>query len=105
VAALDLIALREESLGGLCGTVSSVVFETELQLRRDDGKKVGFTGHFSSVVDIEVLDMSVVGRDITNMFHVIVDWPQQVVCLLRDRHSYRITPADPSPHPHTDPSA
>jgi hypothetical protein len=34
--------------------------------------------------------MSVLGRDITGLFAVIVDQPGNVVCLLRQRHRYMI---------------
>jgi hypothetical protein len=35
--------------------------------------------------------MSVLGRDITNLFASVVDWPQQVVYLIGQRHQYTIT--------------
>jgi hypothetical protein len=34
--------------------------------------------------------MSVLGRDIINLFALIVDRPQDIVCLLGQRHRYRI---------------
>jgi hypothetical protein len=34
--------------------------------------------------------MCVVGRDITNLFAVVVDRPQDVVCLIGQRHRYVI---------------
>jgi hypothetical protein len=34
--------------------------------------------------------MSVLGRDITNFFALIVDRPQEVVCLLGQGHRYLI---------------
>jgi hypothetical protein len=35
--------------------------------------------------------MSVLGRDITNLFAAIVDRPRDLVVLLGQRHSYTIT--------------
>jgi len=34
--------------------------------------------------------MSVLGRDITGLFALIVDQPGHVICLLRQRHWYTI---------------
>jgi hypothetical protein len=36
--------------------------------------------------------MSVLGCDITNLFTIIVDWPQHLVCLLGQQHQYMIIP-------------
>ena len=38
--------------------------------------------------DAATLDMSVLGRDITSSFAVIVDRPGKVVCLVGQRHRY-----------------
>lgn len=46
--------------------------------------------HYAAVTEPEALDMSVLGRDITEFFAVIVDHPGQVVCLVGQRHQYRI---------------
>ena len=35
-------------------------------------------------------DLSVLGRDITDLFAVIIDRPGNVVCLLSQRHRYTI---------------
>jgi hypothetical protein len=42
------------------------------------------------VTELEALDISVLGRDISGLFSVIVDQPNRVVCLLGPRHRYRI---------------
>ena len=79
-----------EQLSGVGGRASSVVFATEIRLTRDGGGKVLFRGHYAAVTELESLDMSVLGRDITNLFAVIVDRPGDVVCLLGHRHRYTI---------------
>ena len=38
----------------------------------------------------EQLEMSVLGRDITDLFALIVDRPRDLVCLIGQRHSYNI---------------
>ena len=47
-----------------------------------------FRGQFTAVTDPETLDMSVLGRNITSLFAVIVDRPGDVVCLIGQRHRY-----------------
>jgi hypothetical protein len=80
-----------EHIGGIGGLVESVVVETQIRLARENTGKVLFRGQYAGVTDVSVLDMSVFGRDLTNLFVVIVDWPQQVVCLLGQRHRFAIT--------------
>ena len=52
-----------------------------------------FRGQFAAATAAEVLDMSVLGRDITGLFTVIVDQPGDVVFLVGQRHRYRIEQA------------
>lgn len=35
--------------------------------------------------------MSVLGRDITNLFALIIDRPQDIVCMIAHLHRYSIT--------------
>ncbi len=92
LAALGLpLVEAAEHLGGIGGVVESVVVETQIRLTRDNRGKVLFRSHYAGVAEVDALDMSVFGRDLTNLFVVIVDWPQQVVCLLGQHHRYSIT--------------
>ncbi len=59
----------------------------------DDGQKVTFGGEFAAFTQDEALDMSVLGRDILNLFAVIIDKPDDAVCMVRQRHGYRIEQA------------
>jgi hypothetical protein len=91
LAALRLPPLAaSHQLGGVGGTAASVLVETQLQLRRENGQNVVFHGQYAAFTALEALDMSVLGRDITNLFAVIADRPQDVVCLLGQRHTYTI---------------
>jgi hypothetical protein len=56
----------------------------------DTGRPVLFSGQFAAVLELEALDISVLGRDITGLFAVIVDQPSGTVCLVRERHRYVI---------------
>jgi hypothetical protein len=79
-----------EQLGGVGGEFASVAVETRIQFPREDGVMVGFRGRFAAATNPEALDMSVLGRDITDAFAVIVDRPGNIVCLLGQRHRYNI---------------
>ena len=79
-----------ERLGGVGGAVASVLLDTQLRLLQEDGRPVTVRGPYAALTDPAALDMSVLGRDITGLFAVIVDEPGHVVCFLRQRHRYRI---------------
>lgn len=81
-----------ETIGGLGGVVDSITVETRIQFIRETGGPVSFRGRFAAVTDASVLDISVLGRDITDNFALIVDRPQGAVHLLSQRHSYSINP-------------
>ena len=84
------VEASSERIGGLGGLASSVSISTSIRLTRDEGRQVLFRGQFAAVTDLEALDVCVLGRDITGLFTVIVDQPSNVVCLVRERHRYRI---------------
>ncbi len=78
-------------LEGVGGRVDSVVVETCIVFREDQGGDVFFRGQFPAFTDVSALDMSVLGRDILNLFALIVDRPGAVVCLLGQRHTYTVS--------------
>jgi predicted aspartyl protease len=80
----------QESISGLGGIADSVIVETQLRLTRENAGKVVFRGQYAAVTELEALDISVLGRDITRLFAVIVDRLHDVVCLLGQRHRYTI---------------
>ena len=91
LAVLSLPPLApSQQLGGVGGVSPSVIVETQIQLARENNGRVLFRGQFAAFKDLEALDMSVLGRDITNLFAVIADRPRDVVCLLGQRHTYTI---------------
>lgn len=49
-----------------------------------------FRGQFVAVTSARALDMSVLGRDVTDLFAVIVDRPGGTVCLVSQHHRYQI---------------
>jgi hypothetical protein len=80
----------EEQLGGVGGQAASVAVETKIRLTRETATPVVISGRFSAFTDPKSMDMSVLGRDITNLFALIIDRPQEVVCLLSQNHRYAI---------------
>jgi Aspartyl protease len=75
---------------GVGGKVETVTISTPIQLKRENGADVVFDGQWAAATDPAALDMSVLGRDLTNLFAVIVDRPRDVVCLLGGNHQYVI---------------
>lgn len=84
--------VTESQLGGVGGMVRATIIETRIRLTHENNGKVMFRGQYAAITAVEALDMSVLGRDVTNLFAVIVDWPQRLVCLLGQRHQYTIIP-------------
>ncbi len=65
----------QEHLGSLGGIVASVIIETQVRFRREAGGQVLFRRQYAAVAALEALDISVLSRDITSLFAVIVDRP------------------------------
>ena len=70
------------TLGGVGGVSATVLVATAIHLPRAGGGDAVFRGQFAAFTAPEALDMSVLGRDVTNLFTLIVDRPRDVVCLL-----------------------
>ncbi len=87
---LDLLGLSRETpaerLEGVGGRADSVIVSTTLRLRRETGAMVSFEGRLAAFTDPAALDMSVLGRDLINLFPLVVARPQDVVCLLGPGH-------------------
>ena len=83
-------APTQMSIGGVGGIAESVTVATQIRLKRDEGRTVAFRGEYAAFTQFEALDMNVLGRDILELFAVIVDRPTSVVSLIRQRHVYRI---------------
>jgi hypothetical protein len=96
LSALTLEALRLQHsgasarFGGVGGITDSVQIETQIRFSREIGSKVLFRGQYAAFSRLESLDMCVLGRDVSDLFTVIVDRPGNVVCLLGQRHRYTI---------------
>lgn len=94
VEALALLKLDSTktlpSLQGVGGTVNTVLVQTRIEFVCDDGNRFDVNGELAALTDVNALDMSVLGRDISYHFALIIDLQQDVVCLLGPGHRYTI---------------
>jgi len=93
---LTPLAISESAqshLAGVGGTVGSITIETAIGFVRDDGRPIRVRGTFHVFTENESSDLSVLGRDVTNNFGIIYDYPNQTVALLSPPHYYEIRKA------------
>jgi hypothetical protein len=84
------LASPEDRIGGVGGFAQSALVTTQIQLTRDDGQRVQFRGTYAACTDDEALDVSILGRDILDMFAVVVDRPAEVIAILGGNHFYAV---------------
>ena len=77
-------------IAGIGGTADTITIDTAIGFVRDDGHLVTVRGTFSVFAQAESADLSVLGRDVTNNFTVIYDYPQRIIALLAPPHSCEI---------------
>ena len=77
-------------LAGVGGTVGSITVGTVIGFVRDDGRVATVRGQFGVFTEGESAEVSVLGRDVTNNFSVIYDYPNRAVALLALPHYYVI---------------
>jgi hypothetical protein len=77
-----------QAMVGVGGKSESLEFRSVLRMCRSDGVMVHFRGDFAAGADDD-FDMSVLGRDITNHFALVIDRPQDTVCLLYNGEVYQ----------------
>ncbi len=94
-AVLATLALPHQSaphqLGGVGGAAATVAVATHIRLPLGGGSTIAFQGTFAGFTPADALDMCVLGRDIMNLFAVIVDRPGDIVCMVGQGHGYLIT--------------
>jgi hypothetical protein len=87
---LEVVKPDHITLAGIGGATSSITISTLIGFTRDDGRLVTVRGTFGVFTEGESADLSVLGRDVTNNFGVIYDYPNSVVALLATPHFYEI---------------
>src|SRR5262245_15777745 len=56
----------QAGISGVGGMADSVIVETQIRLMHEDAGNVVFRGQYAAVTELEALDISVLGRDITS---------------------------------------
>ena len=77
-------------LTGIGGAADSITIETSLGFTRDDGKLITVRGMYGVFAENSGTDLAVLGRDVTNNFGVIYDYPNWTIALLAPPHYYQI---------------
>lgn len=80
----------DDRLVGVGGEVESVLVDTRLFLLDFDQVAATFRGPFAVFTDRNALDISILGRDVTAHFAVLVDRPGDRVCLVHPPHNCTI---------------
>jgi predicted aspartyl protease len=84
--------LVPDSIHGIGGQVESVSLPATIRFFAADGKLAAFHSEFAACLQPEALDMSVLGRDLLELFALIIDRSEGCVALLEPPHVYTITP-------------
>jgi hypothetical protein len=80
------------TLQGISGDCAFYVVKTILVLTRDDGGLVHMRGELAAFAELETVDLSVLGRDVFNLFDLILSRRRNEVLLLASDHQYRVEP-------------
>ena len=81
------------ALRGIGGDAAMVLVSTILEFSRDDGGVVRVRGRLTAFIDPRATDVSILGRDVLNLFDVIVSRRCDEVLLLASNHRYSVTPS------------
>jgi len=87
---LESSTTEQIHLSGVGGMVGSITVGTVIGFIRDDGRVATVRGQFGVFTEGESAELSVLGRDVTNNFGVIYDYPNRAVALLALPHYYEI---------------
>ena len=80
-------------LEGIGGKSEFVVLATALGFKADDGRTVLIRGEFAAFTDFSATDVSILGRDVTDQFDVILSRKRDALFFLLGHHSYKIVQA------------
>lgn len=98
-AALDELGVPQEPsppdvhIRGITGESSYVTIRSAIEFTRDDGGVAKVRGEFLGLTDPAASDLSVLGRDVTDNFDVILSRRRADVQFLAPTHQYRVVSA------------
>jgi hypothetical protein len=78
-----------QGIGGVC---DSIAVKTVVELTRDDGGVIHLRGEFAAFTNPTETDSSILGRDVLNLFDLILSRKRNEVLLLAADHQYRVEP-------------
>jgi hypothetical protein len=81
----------DSRVGGVGGLQDAIEIAVRIRLTTDDGRKPIIRGSFAALTRDEALDINVLGRDVLDLFAVIVDRPGDTIAHIGQRHYYSIT--------------
>lgn len=76
---------------GVGGSSATVLVSTQIRLTLADANVLTIEGVFASFTDETAIDMNLLGRDILDLFAVIVDKPDNAVKLIAKPHRYLVS--------------
>lgn len=85
-----IIPPDDMELNGVSGSASFVFVDGALEFVRDDGIPTLVHGQFAALTDPTAIGISILGRDVTDNFDVIVSRRRNEVVLLATRHQYQV---------------
>jgi hypothetical protein len=81
------------TLAGVGGTQGHVIVRTALEIARDDGGTAIVRGEYAAFTDLAATDLSILGRDVLDLFDLIVSRPRNEILLLAGNHQFRVEAA------------
>lgn len=80
----------KHSLGGVGGKAPTVQVKPTFQFVRDDGGRVTLNVECFALTELGALGEPILGRDVLNLFTLVLDPSAEQVCLLHGSHRYII---------------
>lgn len=79
-----------DALAGVGGVQSHLLVQTALEISHDGGGTAIIRGEFAAFTDPAATDLSILGRDVLNLFDLILSRPRNDIELLAVPHCYRV---------------
>lgn len=90
---LRLIAVPNSPIAvqGLGGKIDTESFMTTVAFKADNGQELRVHGEYSAFLAREPSDISILGRDVLNNFHVVISKLRDEVLILSPQHEYTVS--------------
>ncbi len=78
------------TLAGVGGTQGHVIVRAAVEFARDDGGTAIVRGEYAAFTDLAATDLSILGRDVLDLFDLVLSRPRNEILLLAGTHQYRV---------------